>query len=288
MKPAAFDYVAPTSLDAALTALADGGYDAKPIAGGQSLVPLMAFRLAVFGQLVDLGRIEELQGVARDGDELVIGAATRQAAIAKDALVAEHAPVLAQATGWIGHQQIRNRGTIGGSICHADPAAEYPATAVALDATIDVASTRGRRSIPAAELFEAAYTTTLEPDEVAVAVRIPVRRPGEGTAIFEVARRPGDFALAGCVVRVATSGGAVIDARVLAFGVGGAPIRLAAAEAALAAGAGVGSQELTAALQADADGLTPPEDAQATSAYRHSIVVHVANTAIAEAIADSQ
>jgi carbon-monoxide dehydrogenase medium subunit len=288
MKPSAFEYLAPTSLDEALEAVTQGGDDAKPLAGGQSLVPLMAFRLAVFGQLVDLNRIDELQGVRREGEELVIGAVTRQRAIETDETVRSQAPLLAKATGLIGHVQIRNRGTIGGSLSHADPAAEYPAVAVALDATLDIASTSGRRRTPAAELFDSAYMTTMQPDELIVGVRVPVRVAGDGFAIHEVSRRHGDFALAGCAARVRAAGpGAVSVARVVLFGVGGAPVRLDAAEQALTAGSDPGSPEFGDVLREAAGALDPPEDALATSRYRRSVAAHVARRAIADALADS-
>src|ERR1700691_1105176 len=166
VKPAPFEYHAPESLDEAASTLAELGDSAKVLAGGQSLIPMLALRLTAFDHLVDLGRVEALRGIGVDGDDVVIGAMTVQRVVGSDATVARSVPLLAKSTPLIGHFQIRNRGTIGGSVAHADPAAEYPAVALALDATMEVASTTGTRAIAAADFFDGLWTTTMEPEEV--------------------------------------------------------------------------------------------------------------------------
>jgi len=288
VKPAPFDLHVPETVDEAVRLLAELGDEARPLAGGQSLVPLMALRLAVFAHLVDLGRIEALNGIRREGERLVIGAGVRQSTLERDTDIRRLAPLVAEATRHIGHFQIRNRGTMGGSLAHADPAAEYPAVAVALDAEVEVAGPSGTRVVAAEALFESAYTTTLSPDEVLVAVRVPVRGRGEGFALREVSRRHGDFALAGCAVSVVlgAGGATVAGSRVVLFGVGGRPVRLPAVEHAIRAVPPAGA-ELDDVLREAAAALSPPEDALATSRYRRSIVPHVARTAIAAALQDA-
>lgn len=193
MKPARFAYVAPASLPEALSLL-EAHEDACIIAGGQSLVPMMNMRIAQPELLVDINRIEGLAGVALDGGRLVIGALTRHADLASNALVAQHAPVLAHAAGTIGHYAIRQRGTIGGSLAHADPAAQLPLVMTLLDAEIEVQSINGGRTIAAADFFETLFTTTLEPGEMVTAIRVPVLREGHGWGLKLFNRRAGDFA----------------------------------------------------------------------------------------------
>jgi aerobic carbon-monoxide dehydrogenase medium subunit len=218
----------------------------------------------------------------------VIGPLTRQCVLERDAEVARLAPLVSEATRLIGHFQIRNRGTIGGSLAHADPAAEYPAVTVALDATIEVASRGATRTVPAGDLFVSAYETTLEPDELIVAIRIPARADREGFAIREVARRMGDFALAGCAAKIALDDtGSVSAARVALFGVAGRPVRLTVAEDALV-GSRNGEPELASVLEQATSDLEPMQDASATSAYRKKVARHVARTTIEEAMAEAR
>jgi aerobic carbon-monoxide dehydrogenase medium subunit len=288
VKPSKFDYHSPESVEDALELLARFGDEGKLLAGGQSLIPLMAFRLAVFGQIIDLNRIPELSGVRQDDGQLVVGPLTRQCVLERDAEVARLAPLVSEATRLIGHFQIRNRGTIGGSVAHADPAAEYPAVAVALDATVEVASKDGTRTVPADELFVSAYETTLEPEELIVAIRIPVRADGEGFAIRELARRMGDFALAGCAAKIGLDdSGSVSTARVVLFGVAGRPVRLTVAEDALV-GARNGGPELAEVLEEATSELEPMQDASATSAYRKKVARHIARATIEEAMAGAR
>ncbi len=202
MKPAAFEYHVPETATQAAGLLAELGDEAKVLAGGQSLIPMLALRLAVFEHLVDIGRIAELRGVERRNASLRIGAGTTHATVGSSPEVAEAVPLLARATPLIGHLQIRNRGTLGGSLAHADPAAEYPAIALALDATMEVVSPRGGRTIAASEFFDGLWSTTMAPDELLVAVSFPVWSGRRGFAVQEFARRHGDFAIAGATVGI--------------------------------------------------------------------------------------
>jgi carbon-monoxide dehydrogenase medium subunit len=202
VKPAPFDYHAPHTAAEAANLLAELGDEATVLAGGQSLVPMLALRLAVFEHLVDIGRIAELQRFERRDDALWIGAGTTQAFIEASAEVASAVPLLTEATPFIGHFQIRNRGTVGGSIAHADPAAEYPAVALALDASMHVISSKSARAIAASDFFEGLWSTTMEPDELLVRVSFPIWSGRSGFAVEEFARRHGDFAIAGAAVGV--------------------------------------------------------------------------------------
>jgi len=201
MKPAAFDYAAPDSLAAALALKAAHGDEAKFLAGGQSLIPAMNFRLVQAALLVDVNRVPGLDGVsvAADGG-LRLGAMVRQRALERHPLVARHAPLLFEAMPFVAHPQIRNRGTLGGSLAHADPAAELPVIALALDAALRVQSAAGERWLPAGEFFLGLLTTALTPDEMLVEVALPPLPPRTGTAFQEFARRRGDYALLGVAV----------------------------------------------------------------------------------------
>jgi carbon-monoxide dehydrogenase medium subunit len=231
MKPSAFSYHAPRTAAEAVGLLAGLGEGAKVLAGGQSLIPLLALRLAAFDHLIDIGRIEEIKGVERHNGALRIGAGTTEARVGSSPEVAGAVPLLARATPLIGHFQIRNRGTLGGAIAHADPAAEYPAVALALDATMEVLSPRGRRSIAAPEFFDGTWSTSLEADELLVGITFPVWTGRCGFAIEELARRAGDFAIAGAVVAVEIDGDdRVARCSIGLFGLGPTPERAAEAE----------------------------------------------------------
>jgi carbon-monoxide dehydrogenase medium subunit len=233
MKPAPFEYHAPTTAADAVALLADLGDAAKPIAGGQSLVPMLALRLAVFDHLVDLGRVDELRGIDRRDGVVRIGAMTPQAAAQRSSDVAA-VPLLERALPLVGHFQIRNRGTVGGSIAHADPASELPAVARALDADLDVLGPRGRRTIAAADFFTGTWTTALADDELLTAVTFPVWAGRCGFAVEELARRHGDFAVAGAAVAVEVGGDdRVARCGIGLFGLGSTPERAATAEAAV-------------------------------------------------------
>ncbi|MCB1017325.1 MAG: SDR family oxidoreductase, partial [Acidimicrobiales bacterium] len=233
VKPAPFVYHRPTTAAEAAGLLAEHGDEAKPIAGGQSLVPILAMRLGMVGHLVDLNHVEELAGIERSNGHVRIGAMTRQRSAERNDTVATDVPLLAEALPWIGHFQIRNRGTIGGSIAHADPASELPAVALALDAELDVLSASGARTVAATDFFEGTFTTAIADGELLTAVRFPVWGPGSGFAVREFARRSGDFAVAGAVAGIQVDGGMVTKAAVALLGMGSTPVRASAAEAGL-------------------------------------------------------
>jgi carbon-monoxide dehydrogenase medium subunit len=287
MKPAAFDYHRPDSLDEALALFSELGADAKPLAGGQSLVPAMNFRLARPGVLVDLNRIESLAGIEETADGgLRIGAMTRQRAVERSPAVARRAPLLADAMPWIAHPQIRNRGTIGGSLAHADPSAELPAVMLALDARIVVRSRAGARTIAASEFFTGILSTALEPTELLTAVELPPPREHAGAAFVEVARRHGDYALVGVgAVIVLDRGGACSEARVALLSIGDTPV-LARAAMAVLAGQRPGATAIEEAARAAAErDVDPPADIHASSAYRRHLTRVLVGRALRSALA---
>jgi carbon-monoxide dehydrogenase medium subunit len=285
MKPAPFDYHAPVTLTEAVE-LVDTLEDAKVLAGGQSLIPILALRLSRFDHLVDLGRIGELVGIERANGTVTVRAMSTQADIGASEVVAAGVPLLAKATPFIGHFQIRNRGTLGGSLAHADPSAEYPAVTVALDATLEVTGASGTRRIPATDFFEATFMTAAAEGEILTAIHFPVWEGPCGFAVEEVARRHGDFALVGVMAGVRLEEGAVAQVGVALFGVGGRPYRAAAAEAAL-----VGSKPDVGRLAdigqlAIAD-LDPPSDIHATGAYRRQVAGVLVERALTSAIQEA-
>lgn len=222
MKAPPFAYVRPARLDDVLAELAGG--EAKVLAGGQSLVPVLAMRLGRPATLVDISAVGELHAVEETGAGLRIGAAVRQRAVERSAQ-ARAVPLIGMAMPFIGHRELRSRGTVVGSLAHADPAAELPALASCLDATLEVTGPAGRRSVPAEEFFTGAMSTSAGPEDVVVAVTFPAARPGEGFGFAEIARRHGDFALAGVATRVRVdAGGAVTHARLTGFGISDRPV----------------------------------------------------------------
>lgn len=272
MKPSAFDYHAPADLTEALGLLADLGEGAKAIAGGQSLVPLLAQRLAAPRHLVDLRRLTELRGIEEDDEGLRIGAGTTQATIERSGQVARTVPLLAHATPLIGHFQIRNRGTIGGSLAHADPAAEYPAVAVALDARLHVTSPRGRRDLAAAHFFTGAYRTGLATDELLTGVTFPRWTGRCGFAVEEFSRRRRDFAIAGAAVAVALdTGDRIRRCAIGLFGLGPTPLRATTAETTATGSAvrDVAAEDIGRLAMRDA--VAVRSDAHASAAYRSHV-----------------
>jgi aerobic carbon-monoxide dehydrogenase medium subunit len=269
VKSASFEYHRPDTPAEAVALLADLGDGAKVLAGGQSLIPMLALRLAVFDHLVDIGRIAELVGIERRDGALWVGAGTTEAAVEHSAEAAEAVPLLTRATPYIGHFQIRNRGTVGGSLAHADPAAEYPAVALALDAGFEAISPRGTRTIPADRFFEGLWSTALEPDELLTGVSFPVWSGRCGFAVEEFARRHGDFAVAGALVAVDLDGDdRVRRCAIGLIGLGSTPLRAPAAEAS-ATGAMMGDvdpEELGRAAVADLDAI--PSDLHGSATYR--------------------
>ncbi len=273
MKPPPFDYSAPDTLEEALALLAELGDDARPLAGGQSLVPLLSLRLARPSHLVDLAGIAHLETVDAGDGHLVLGAMVRERQAEGDGRVRRLAPLLAEALPLIGHPAIRSRGTVGGSLSHADPAAELPAVALVLQAELVVESRdRGSRDVAAANFFTGFLTTALEPDELLTAVRVPAPGPATGWAIDEVARRHGDFAMVGAaaMVRLDETTGRIGEARLALAGVSDTPVRPRDAEQALAGAEPTDDTYAGAAAEVAAQ-LSPPADVHGSSAYRRHL-----------------
>ncbi len=287
MKPAPFTYHRPTTVAEAASVLAANADSAKPLAGGQSLVPLLALRLASFEHLIDLNGIADLAGITRSNGHVRVGAMTRQRTAEHDATVAADVPLLAAALPWIGHFQIRNRGTIGGSIAHADPASELPAVALALDAEMELVSASGTRTLSAADFFEATFMTAIADDEILAAVRFPVWGPGSGFAVNEFARRSGDFAVAGAVAGLQVdSSGTITRAAVAFIGMGSTPVRGASAEAALVGSKLADLDARAAAVSAVAD-TEPGDDIHASATHRRRIATKMAADALTAAAANA-
>jgi carbon-monoxide dehydrogenase medium subunit len=286
VKPTKFQYHAPAVVDDAVGLLAEHGDEAKVLAGGQSLVPMMSLRLATFGHLVDLNRVAGLDVIERNNGHVRVGALVRQATAEHDATIASDAPLVAKALPHIGHFQIRNRGTVGGSIAHADPASELPAVSLALDATLEAAGPGGTRQIAAVDFFQGTWQTALADDEILVAVRFPVWGGSSGFAVDEVARRHGDFALCGAVCGVTVDGDNVTKAAIALFGVAATPVRATAAEQALIAG-GAGT-DLAAIGREAAASLSPSGDIHASGDYRKQVAAVVVRRALTTAIEEAR
>ncbi len=286
MKPASFKYHAPETVSDVVGLLATYGDDAKPLAGGQSLVPMLSMRLTRFEHLVDLNKAQELFGVAADGDEVRIGAMTRQAEVETNKTVAQKVPLLNLATPYIGHFQIRNRGTIGGSVAHGDPASEYPAVMLALEGVAEVASAATTRKVPAQEFFQSTFMTALAPDELLLALRFKSWPQPCGFAFGELARRSGDYALVGVAVALSSDTSHKINrASVAMLGVGPTPVRASQLEAALLGQSASQVQSLEVAKLAASD-MDPLSDVHASAEYRRSagttLVARVLNDALTQ------
>ncbi len=284
MKPAPFRYAAPTTVPQALELLAQHGDEAKLLAGGQSLLPLMNFRLARPSVVIDINRIAELAGIQQDAGVLRVGATTRQAALARWAADQPGWELLRAALGFVGHDAIRTRGTIGGNIAHADPASELPALLLCLDGSVLACGPRGEREVPARELFWGPLTTSIQPDELVTEVRFPSPGSGAGWGFEEVSRRHGDYALAGVAALVACDpDGRVLDSRLALFGVGDTPLRATDAEQALR-----GREPTRAAIDEAArlvgPALDPHADLHADADYRRSVAGVLAARALAGAV----
>lgn len=284
MKPAPFEYCQPSSVAEAVEALASSE-SARVLAGGQSLIPAMNFRLTDVSLLVDIRRVDGLDAVNATDGGVTVGAAATQSRVLADDDTAAVVPGLPAALRHVGHLQIRNRGTVCGSIAHADPAAELPALAVATDAVIGVAGQAGRREMDASEFFLGPFWTALDDAEMVTEVRFPATPAGSVTVVDEISRRAGDFAVAGLVAIIDADGGAVRSARLVGFGVGGSPTRLESAEAVLAGwAADHPTGEIADAVAADAADAF--DDIHATSWYRReavaALVVRAARGALAE------
>jgi carbon-monoxide dehydrogenase medium subunit len=275
MKAPRFAYARPETLQETLALLAEHGSDAAILAGGQSLMPMLALRMAQPRLLIDINRLAGLDGIKRDGANLVIGARARHAAVLASPLVRTHAPLLSQALVQVAHPAIRNRGTLGGSLSLADPAAELPACAVCLGARIVTACLEGERAFPADDFFQGLYTTALVPGEILVRVEIPLRGPDWRFAFQEVARRHGDFAIAGIAVAVRLAGGRIAECRIATCGVEPAPRRLRTVEAAVVQGAT--GDALNAVLGA---ALDPMSSAEAPAFYRRHLAAVLLDRAL--------
>ena len=283
MKPPPFAYECPTEVAEAVALLAAHGEDARPLAGGQSLVPLLNFRLARPAVLVDLNRIASLAQVTVADGTLRIGAMARQAQVEADPAVARGWPLLAEAIGHIAHPQIRNRGTIGGSLALNDPAAELPATMLALDAEMTAQGPGGARTIAARDFFVDTMETALAADELLTGIRVPALPAGTGWSFRETARRSGDFALVAVAVLLRPAGTSGTCARVVVTGTGAGPARVPAAEAILAE-RGAGGDACAAAGDAAAEAVEPADDPHAPAWYRRRLVAALTARAGLEAL----
>jgi aerobic carbon-monoxide dehydrogenase medium subunit len=270
MKLPSFDYEAPETVSEAVELLSEHLDEASVLAGGQSLIPLLALRLAHPAVLIDINGVDGLSGVSTTDGQVVIGAMTREYVAEESATVAGAVPLLAAALPLIGHEAIRSRGTIGGSLAHADPAAELPAVARALDAEFVVRSASGERVIPAADWFEGYLTTSRRPDELLVEVRFPAAGRGTGISFQEVARRHGDFAVVGLAASLTLSDGAISDARLAFSGVSDVPVRAAGAED-LLVGERPSADLFDEAARRATEDIDPPADLHGSSDYRKKV-----------------
>lgn len=283
MKPPKFAYHAPTTLDEALDVLGRYGGDAKVLAGGQSLMPLLNFRLTRPAALVDLNRVAGLAGIREDGGWMRFGAMTRQRTIEFSPVVARRLPLLVEATKLVGHLPIRSRGTIGGSIAHADPAAEYPTVLTALDGDVVARGPRGERVMKPKDFFQTYLTTNVGPDEIVTEIRLPSMDPRAGWAFEEFSRRQGDFAIIGIAAVVVGDGARCLLARLATAGAGPVPVRLRAAEAILEA-EGLGDAAIDAAARRAAELVEPDSDLHASAAYRRNLTRVLTERAVRRAI----
>ncbi len=281
MKPPPFAYARPATVDEACALLAEHGYDAKLLAGGQSLMATLNMRLSSPEILVDINRIDELAGISVDGGTLRIGAMTRHVDVETSPEVAEHAPLIAQAMPHIAHAAIRNRGTFGGSIAFADPAAELPACAVALGASFELRSTSGARTVGADDFFHGLYETEMAPEEIMTAIEIPVIAPDYRSAFMELARRHGDYAMVGIAIHARLAGGVIGDAKLVYFAAGERPVVANAAAAAIE-GKAPSDETFEAAAAALGDDLDPPSDLNADPATRLHLARVITRRALAQ------
>jgi len=277
--PAQFDYVAPTTLAEAIAALGEAGEDAKILAGGQSLIPVLRLRLAFPTTLVDLSKVSELRGVCEDGDALVIGAMTKHADVMEDPLVLQYAALLAEATSTVADPAVRHRGTFGGALAHADPAGDLAAVALALDAELVAEGPGGRRTIPAKDFFRDYLETALSPDEILAAVRIPKLTGDWGVRYEKFNRVAQAWAIVGVATAVRMEGGAIAEARIGLTNMGSTPVRPHTVEAALVGA--TSKEQVVLASASAADGTTPPSDLGAQADYRQ----HLARVLTARAVA---
>jgi carbon-monoxide dehydrogenase medium subunit len=282
--PAAFDYERADSVDDAVKLLEQSGGDAKLIAGGHSLLPLMRLRLSTPSLLIDIDRVSDLAYVREAGDQVEIGALSRMGDLADDPVLAQHNPFLAHICGQVGDPQVRHRGTIGGSVAHGDPASDPPAALLALDAEIVARGSGGERTIPASEFFTALFETALQPNEVLTAIRVPKIASGTGWSYQKFHRRAIDWAIVGVAAVVERQNGNVGSARVALTNMDSRPVRAAGVESALA-GASADTDSFTAAAAHAAEGTNAPSDTNGSAEYRNELVKVLVRRALEEASA---
>jgi aerobic carbon-monoxide dehydrogenase medium subunit len=268
--PAPFEYAAPTSVSEAVSALSDAGEDAKVLAGGQSLIPVLRLRLAYPSTVVDLGRVSELRGVREDGDAIVIGAMTTHADVIRDPLVQQYAPIIAQATQTVADPQVRHRGTFGGALSHADPAGDLGAVALALDAQFVATGPSGERTIPASEFFQDYLTTALAADEILTAVRVPKLGDGWASHYEKFTRVAQAWSIVAVAAVVKRSNGSIAQARVGLTNMGSTPLRASAVESALS-GSDASADAIAAAAEHAAEGTSAPSDLSGKADYREHL-----------------
>ncbi|MFD9893119.1 FAD binding domain-containing protein [Amycolatopsis sp. NPDC059027] len=282
MIPAPFDYVAPSTVDEAIRALSEAGEDAKVLAGGQSLLPVLRMRLAAPSTVVDLGKIAELRGVREDGGSLVVGAMTTHYDVQRDHLIAEHAALVKAATDTVADPQIRHRGTFGGAIAHADPAGDLLAPVLALDCELVIAGPNGRRTVPAGEFFQDLFTTALAPDELLVEVRVP-KHTGWHAHYAKFNRVAQAWSMVAVAVTVRVDGGGIAEARVALTNMGATPVRATAVEAALV-GSPATADTFRAAAEHAAEGTNPASDGNADAEFRRHLARVLTGRALAAAV----
>lgn len=278
MIPAAFDYAAPTTLEEALSLLAQAGDEGKILAGGQSLIPVLKLRLAAPEHLIDLGKIDGLSGVSEDGDFLVIGAMTPHHVVATNALVAQHAGLIAKATQTVADPQVRHRGTFGGALVHADPAGDLPAPALALDAEFVIAGSGGTRTVSAADFFQGLFTTAVGEDEILTQVRIP-KTTGWGSDYQKFTRVAQQWSIVGVAAAIRVDGGTIAEARIGLTNMGSVPLRATAVERALV-GCALEEAAVKTATASAGDGTSPPSDTNGDADFRR----HLAGVLTARAV----
>jgi carbon-monoxide dehydrogenase medium subunit len=280
--PVAFDYAAPSTVDEAVRVLAEAGEDAKVLAGGQSLLPVLRMRLAAPTKLIDLGKIGELRGVREDGDALVIGAMTTHYDLQRDHLVAEHATLLTKAIGTVADPQVRHRGTFGGSIAHGDPAGDLLAPVLALDCELVIAGTGGRRTVAAADFFQDFFTTSLQPDEILVEVRVP-KHTGWHAHYEKFNRVAQAWSMVAVAAAVRTEGDTIAEARVALTNMGSTPVRAIGVEQALVGGPAT-AEAIRAAAEHAAEGTAPTVDGNADIEYRQQLARVLTGRAVVAAV----
>ncbi|MGY1720165.1 FAD binding domain-containing protein [Blastococcus sp. SYSU DS0552] len=282
MIPAPFEYARPTSVDEALEAIAAGGEDVKILAGGQSLIPVMRLRLAAPETVVDLGRVAELRGVRDDGDAIVIGAMTTHSDVLADPLIAQHGPLIAEATGTVADRQVRHRGTFGGALVHADPAGDLPSVALALDAEFVIAGPEGRRTVGAADFFVDYLTTAVEEGELLVEVRVPKLAGQWGMRYEKFNRVAQAWSIVAVAAAVRREDGHIAEARIGLTNMGPTPLRAGAVEAALS-GAEATPEAIAAASARAAEGTEPSSDLNAQADYRQHLATVLTRRAVTAA-----